>query len=250
MSGVVFALGLIFLVLAMAGLFKPELFKDKRTGAVPSRWQVFFGGVMVAAVAFLIAHYSAPQPKAKEVPEVAASDERLNEVPEQAPPASLENINNKSAKPVGEKTLGVTPEEFRIAFNKTIGQIDSSYRAAEFEVESGDVNDVFKHSFAENVSVVGTVNKSDGSMRDLLILVAGSDKDQVKPLAVLLTAASALNPDEPKERVSKVVAGLIKSAISNIESGTPFEEDLGGVHYTAAASRYTGLMFSIGSNVK
>lgn len=248
MSSVVFAMGVIFLVAAMAGLFKPALFKDKKTGEVPSRWQVFFSGLMIAAVAFFIAHNTAPEPKAKEATEVTVSGEKLNEVAEQAPPATLENVNSKPANPVVEKTLGVTPEEFRIAFNKTIGQVDSSYRAAEFEIESGDVNDVFKHSFAENVSVVGTVNKGDGSLRDLLILVGGPDEDRVKPLAVLLTAASALNPEIPKERVSQVVAGLIKNAISNIESGTPFEEDLGGVHYTAAASRYTGLMFSIGSN--
>ncbi len=81
MSGVVFALGVIFVMAAMAGLFKPELFKDKKTGEVPKRWQVFFGGVMVAAVAFLIAHYSAPEPKA----ETASSDVKADSAATQGP---------------------------------------------------------------------------------------------------------------------------------------------------------------------
>ncbi|CAB5521170.1 CHAP domain-containing protein [Pseudomonas putida] len=81
MSGVVFALGVIFVMAAMAGLFKPELFKDKKTGEVPNRWQVFFGGVMVAAVAFLIAHYSAPEPKA----ETASSDVKADSAVTQGP---------------------------------------------------------------------------------------------------------------------------------------------------------------------
>jgi hypothetical protein len=146
-----------------------------------------------------------------------------------------------------KETLGVTPEEFRVSFNKFVSQIDSSYRAAEFEVQSGDVNDVFTHSFAKNVAIVGTVNKSDGSMQSLIVTIAGAGDDIAKPVIVLLSAAHALNPGVPKEEHSKAVLGLVKNAMSTIEAGTSYDETVGDLHYSAFASQYTGLMFTISS---
>lgn len=146
-----------------------------------------------------------------------------------------------------KETLGVTPEEFRTSFNNFVSQIDSSYRAPEFEVKSGDVNDVFTHSFAKNVAIVGTVNKSDGSMQSLIVTIAGAGDDIAKPVIVLLSAAHALNPGVPKEEHSKAVLGLIKNAMSTIEAGTSYDETVGDLHYSAFASHYTGLMFTISS---
>lgn len=85
MSDVVSVMGLIFVALAIAGLFKPALFKDKKTGKVPSRWPIFFAGMVIAVVAFYIAHYSAPRPKAKQVPGVAASDVKASSTAAQTP---------------------------------------------------------------------------------------------------------------------------------------------------------------------
>lgn len=85
MSSVVFAMGVVFLVAAVVGLFKPALFKDKKTGDVPNRWQVFFCGLMIAAVGFFMAHKTAPQPEAKEGPEVTASDEKVDSNVAQGP---------------------------------------------------------------------------------------------------------------------------------------------------------------------
>lgn len=85
MSSVVFAMGVIFLVAALAGLIKPALFKDRKTGEAPNRWQVFFCGVMISAVAFLIAYKTAPQPRAEQAPEVAASDVKADSNVAQGP---------------------------------------------------------------------------------------------------------------------------------------------------------------------
>jgi hypothetical protein len=81
MSGVVFTLGVIFVVAAMAGLLKPEIFKDRKTGEVPNRWQVFFGGIMVAAVAFFIAHNSTPEPKSETASSGVQADSPVSQGP-------------------------------------------------------------------------------------------------------------------------------------------------------------------------
>lgn len=164
--------------------------------------------------------------------------------------AQIDNPSSVPAKAVDQKehpTLGVTPEEFRVAFNQFVGQIDSSYRAAEFEVKSGDVNDVFTHAFAKNVAIVGSVNKSDGSMQSLIVTVAGQGEDIAKPIVVLLSAAHALNPNAPKEEISKAVLDLVKSAMANMDAGSSFDDTVGDLHYSAFASQYTGLMFTISS---
>lgn len=181
---------------------------------------------------------------AKNVEQVApAQADTATEEAKTSSPAPAVQPSSAQAK----ETLGVTPEEFRTAFNKFVGQIDSSYRAAEFEVESGDVNDVFTHSFAKNVAIVGTVNKSDGTMQSLIVTIAGSGDDLAKPVVVLLSAAHALNPDVPKEEHSKAVLGLVKNAMANIETGSSFDETVGALYYSAFASEYTGLMFTISS---
>ncbi|EKT4470016.1 hypothetical protein QEM11_000824 [Pseudomonas putida] len=128
MSDAVFVMGLIFVALAIAGLLKPALFKDKKTGKVPGRWPIFFAGVVIAAVAFYIAHYSAPRPKAQQVPEVAASDVKASSAVAQAPIYSSGSPNAL------------------VAATRLVEALDKTMLASPSIIQSGDLQALGAHS--------------------------------------------------------------------------------------------------------
>jgi len=121
-------MGVIFLVAAIAGLFKPVLFKDKKTGEIPNRWQVFFCGVVIAAVAFFIAHKTAPQPNAKQVPEVAASDVKAD--------------SNVAQGPIFSSS---SPDAL-IAATRLMGALDKTMLAGPSVILQGDLQALGAHS--------------------------------------------------------------------------------------------------------
>lgn len=50
LGGVLIVAGVAFAVAAIAGLFVPRWFVDRKTGKVPSRWQVLIGGWLASAL--------------------------------------------------------------------------------------------------------------------------------------------------------------------------------------------------------
>lgn len=234
LAGIVGLVGLLCLLVAAVGLIAPSFFKDKKTGEVPKRLHLLVGGGVAAVIAFVAAGALLP---ASETPAVAVpATTAKSEHPADAPPA----------KPV--KNLGMTPEEFRKAFNGIVVQIDAGYKLAKFDIEKGDVNDTFNRSLGRNVGLMGSVSKQDGKLKELMLIVAGGGEkteDMLRPVVMILTASQALNPQVDKGENSKVVMDMTKQALANIDTGKPIERTVGQLQYTASASQLTGLMFAI-----
>lgn len=232
-AGIFFFVSLLGLLMAVVGLISPSTFKDPKTGVIPTRKSVFGGGVGLFFVCVVIGGLLAPEAADQGAESVAKASES-------AVPKELEPI--KQALP--EKTLGMTPEQFRKAFNAVVGDIDDNYKTAEFEIETGEVNDIFQRNLGEGVSILGVVNKADGSIKEVMIMV-GKSEDIVRPISVLLVASQVLNPKVAKEDIAKAVLDLINKAIKDMEAATPHEQELGSVNYMTVASEYTGLALSI-----
>lgn len=232
-AGIFFVLSLIGLLVAVIGPISPSSFKDPKTGEIPTRRSVFGGGLAVFFVCMAIGSWLDPEVANDDLKSAA----KLSEV---AKPTQPEPV--KQAPP--EKTLGMTPEQFRKAFNSVVGDIDDNYKTAEFEIETGEVNDIFKRDLGDGVSLLGVVNKADGSIKEVMIM-AGRSEDIVRPISVLLVASQVLNPKVAKEDIAKAVLDLINKAIKDMETATPHEQELGSVNYMTVASEYTGLALSI-----
>lgn len=239
LAGIVGLVGLLCLLVAAVGLIAPSFFKDKKTGEVPKRSHLAVGGVAGSFIAFAIAGALLP---ASETPAAAAPETTAkSEHPAGAPPAKA-----PEAKPV--KNLGMTPEEFRKAFNGIVVQIDAGYKLAKFDIEKGDVNDTFNRSLGRNVGLMGSVSKQDGKLKELMLIIAGGGEkteDMLRPVVMILSASQALNPLVDKGENSKVVMDMTKQALANIDTGKPIERTVGQLQYTASASQLTGLMFAI-----
>lgn len=243
LAGLVGLLGLLFLLIAILGVIAPAIFKNKKTGEVPGRFQLLVGGGVLAVVAFIISGTLAPSPEASTI-QSASSQPTGAKVD-----TTTATKQQQQPKPAVEKSLGMEPEEFRQAFNKIIAPVNQDYKMAELDIERGEVNDAFKRMLGPNVGMIGTVNKSDGALRELLITVGGGGKegDVLKPIVVLLSASQALNPQVPKQENSKVVMAMLKQAMANIETGESVEQTVGQLQYTVSASKMTGVMFAISS---
>ncbi|OSX97138.1 hypothetical protein [Bacillus mycoides] len=76
-----------------------------------------------------------------------------------------ESSDNKK----GEKldSLLINPDTFQKQFNDAALKLNSSYTLPQLQVENGQVFDVFSYNFNNGFSIIGSVNKSDNTIREL-----------------------------------------------------------------------------------
>lgn len=237
-AGLLAILGLLMLVVALLGFALPALFKNKKTGEIPKRSQMLIGGFVAAMISFAISAVLMPGQKSEVV---------SNSVAPAAAAAAATDSSGYTAEPKPQKSLGMKPEEFRRSFNSIVGQIDTDWKLAEFDIEKGEVNDTFKRMLSKNIGVIGAINKADGSLREIMVIASGSadPAENLKAIAVILAVSQSINAVTPKEENSKVVSDMVQTALKNIKTGKPVENTVGNLKYTASASEFSGLMFVV-----
>lgn len=93
--------------------------------------------------------------------------------------ASIQPAVAPAASPAPpEKTLGFSAEDFRKNFNGIVAAIDSDFKLAEFDIEPGTVNNTFKRTMGKNIGIFGTVGKQSGNLKELMIIVGGTDSNE------------------------------------------------------------------------
>ena len=142
----------------------------------------------------------------------------------------------------------MTPEEFRKAYNNMIGQIDKSWRVAEFDVQPGEVNDAFSAPLGKAAHVVGGVDKATGQLLDLTLVVGGGQPEEnMRAIAAMLTVAQVTTQGVSKEKISNSVSTMMRKAMDNLDKpdAKSTQAVVGNRKYSFGASKITGLMFSI-----
>lgn len=217
-AGLTELLGFLLLLIASIGVVAPSLFQDKKTGKIPKRSELLLGGT-IASIAFFIASAlltptSEPQKQSQ----------NNNGAQQAAPELTAKRDEVSKPTPTNSKeTLGISPEEFRQSFNKIISEIDANYKVAEFDIEQGEVNNAFKRTLSNSIGIVGSVNKSDGSLRELIIIIGRGEShaDNIKSIAIILSATQALNSSVEKGMNSEIVLDMVKVAMANVKTGKP-----------------------------
>ncbi|MBJ9415458.1 hypothetical protein I5549_01795 [Acinetobacter baumannii] len=230
---------LVGLVAMVVGLIKPALFN--KINPTNSRIKILVGGVVINMMLLAMVGVFAPEVEKKEVTtkQETQSEPKVQKVAE---------VKNETVK--SEASLGMTPEQFRQAFNKRLKDLDISIvrPLGEFNIKNGDVRDVFQVEFSNEVNLTGAVNK-DGMLRSVtFITVPGKDYEKAMMETLLLTGISAniVNTPENRDRTGKVVIDLIDEALKGIEQeSNTHTKTVGNVEYMAMASKFTGLWFSM-----
>lgn len=161
------------------------------------------------------------------------------------PPAP---VTSTAPAPAPAKDLGITPEAFRKSYNAQVGQIDKSWRVAEFDVSPGSVRDTFTAKLGAGASIVGSVDKASKKLTGVMVIAgAGQTTDNMQTIAALLSTAHALTQGASKEEISDAVSTLVTAAFGSMkDSDAPRQSRIvGNRKFSATASQITGLMFTI-----
>ncbi|MDR0234148.1 MAG: zinc ribbon domain-containing protein [Zoogloeaceae bacterium] len=180
------------------------------------------GVITVAAIALLVSYCG----KSEEKSDTAAPD------------APVEQVDKKD--------LGMTPDEFRDAYNKLASAVDKKYLMPALNVQKGKTQGAFSYTINDGVGVVGTVNNGNGKIKEITLMLA-AENDGVTPLVVFLCTSKALNPkisgDENYATISEMVQQAAKKRAEAGEAS--LEREVGNLRYNMSSNAFTGLTFSI-----
>lgn len=71
-------------------------------------------------------------------------------------------------------TIGLKPDEFKDRWNSiTASRKIPNYKISKINVEDGQIQNTFQYHFNDIHGLLGTVNKADGSIRDVIIFAGG-----------------------------------------------------------------------------
>lgn len=146
-------------------------------------------------------------------------------------------------------TIGMTPEEFRKAFNARADSMKSKIKITKkLTIEDGLVQDTFQFMFNDYLGLTGTVNKSDGSIRDVMMLGRGDGTaaSGANVIVVMGLVILAVNPDLPSTEVGSILTDL--HVLDDGVDLTKIDESTvrNGIRYHVQGSKELGLMFSAG----
>ncbi|MED4401341.1 hypothetical protein ABET41_08085 [Metabacillus fastidiosus] len=180
----------------------------------------------------------------KEKAEKIAIDQKVQEKQEKETEAKVEEEKQKIPG-----TLGFKPNDLKDRFNAITDEFKmDSFRINELKVEKGEVQDVAQVKLTENIVLNITINKADGSVRDVSML-AGGDGTRESGTDILLTIGmliTSTNLDLSADERGKVLEdlGLMDENVDilNIDKETVRNN----VKYHLMGSEQIGFMFSAG----
>ena len=142
-------------------------------------------------------------------------------------------------------TLGMTPDEFRDAWNTVVDESDSpTLLLPPLTIEEGAVQDVISELITDRIVLTIAVNKADGSVRDMSLITEPSDDLFENTEALLAWAAlfraSTVPPSDP-EHAGAVFGelGILESDLIDLEA----DAVVAGVRYTALFTPELGFFF-------
>lgn len=231
----------LFLIFAVVGLIWPSLFKNKKTGVAPRRALLFFGGVAGAVFTLLLAVSIFP---GKEDRAKAASAAASSEVAALAAAASA--VSSSPTDATQRVSLEMTPQAFRVAYNRLVSSLDGNYTLAEIDIVHDAVYDGFQQVVGRNVELAGTINKDDGSLRELMVRVGNDDPGKMlKSVAALVAIAQAVNPSATSQEIAGTVVSMTQLAMEHRKDAKAIARPVGKQNYAVILSDTAGLLFAI-----
>lgn len=179
-----------------------------------------------------------------ETTDVSSTATQANNPSEASP---VEDKAEQPKKEITNVTFNLTPTQFQKKFNTASKKLDDNLAISNIDVGSGDVNNSFKHMFNNNTGLVGTVDKRTGKIMSFMFLFSGSQDQQeiLHAVSVPLFISQIVNPEQDKEKLSKIILNMISKSMDAIDSGESITHKIGNVEYSSSTTKYTGLMLAI-----
>lgn len=139
-----------------------------------------------------------------------------------------------------------SPEIFRTRFNYFMRELkNNSLNVGRISISKGEVNDAFTYIFNKNVGIVGQINKSDNSIRSIMLTLQGDGTltSGADIMTSIMSVIHATNPElTPDQRgnILRELRLLDKDIdINNIQSSTISNN----IRYSLQGSEIIGLLF-------
>lgn len=164
------------------------------------------------------------------------------------PPVSLTPATSSAVdEPVEKQSyLFSTPGDFKNAFNKYTASNKLDFHISDLQVQEGEVQNTFTFMFNDHLGIVGSVNKTDGSVKEITMLGTGDGtfKSGSNIILCMVAVIATVDPDlAPEKRVDVLKdLGLIGGKdvdIMNLSDKT----ERNGISYFISSSTVTGLIF-------
>jgi len=155
-----------WLVIVTCLLFFPVgLYALWKNSFISKGWKI--GGTALIALAFIIGVTDKKGTASPSLPTIAK-----NETEKAAPEEKTEKVEVKSVT-TSEKYLFKTPDDFKEAFNKYSASNSLGFEIDELKVTEGEVQNTFQYMITGHLGLIGTVNKADGSVKEINMIGSG-----------------------------------------------------------------------------
>lgn len=233
-----FLIGLITTCVFMA---KPSLSQFKNRPAL-TRKKIALYGFGTCFVLFALIGVFAPK---LPTPTTAVVENKKNETAIVEPKGEkVAEIQPEEVPVKLEANLGITPEQFRKAFNDQLKKHDISFirPLGEFDIRKGDVRDSFLVQFSDDLGMTGTVNK-DGMLREVIFIMTNSNPNEnpVPSMFVVTGTTSNVLSNNSKEGTDSLVDLIKKSMEGMKDENNTHSKIIGNIKYYALASPELGV---------
>lgn len=141
-----------------------------------------------------------------------------------------------------------TPGDFKSAFNKYTASNKLDLHIGELKVQEGEVQNTFTFMFNNHLGIVGSVNKTGGSVKEITMLGTGDGtfKSGSNIILCMVAVIATVDPGlAPEKRIDVLkdlgLVGNKKADIMNLSGKT----ERNGISYVISSSTVTGLIFGV-----
>lgn len=232
---VIATVGYLFIALIVVGMFSDN---DTKTTTVP---------VAKTDVTPVVAETKTPEQIAQDKTDAELKAKQETEA--KAAAEAKEKADAKAKEIPG--TLGLKPNELKDKWNSYASSMNmNDLKISEINVENGQVQDTFTFTFNNTFGLMGSVNKVDGSIRDVTIVASGKGLSNTKTAAnVILSWGLLIQTTNPG--LSAPERGNILKDLGAIGDNASFKDAdkstvRGNIKYYLKSSDALGIWFGAG----
>lgn len=225
-------------------VFPVGLYALWKSTKIATGWKIgataFIGLLVVAAIA------GDPKPPATAKENPIASIPSAEDVP-YGDEAKADNKAEEASETIASgKILFENANDFKAAFNKFCHSNSLDFEIGRLKVEDGEVQNTFSCTLNDHLAIIGSVNKSDGTVKEVTMIGSGNGTagSGGNILLCMMALIATVEPDlEPAQRtdVLKELGFLGDKDVDIMDMST--KTDHNGIHYWVNTSKTIGVMF-------
>lgn len=243
---------IVFATFAAVWIAFSRFLKNRNTGAIIRHvlgatagavTMVVMAGVLIAAGVLS----PATGTNGSAAVEVAKTSQESESVPEKTPPLPKEEALLETTTQTAN--MGITTQDFVSNFNKALAPLDMPFKApSKPPVTAGAVNDVFNIALDDYISLIGTLDKRNGLIKNLTLIGTGDGTPEsgvriMSTTVAMFMAVGDSSSDNNKDAAAKTLVRLFeKQEASGTDSAST---NRSGLKFTITRSKQLGTWFSV-----